>query len=509
MEFTFGIITTNETNQYLPTIINQIKKEVPYDKREIIVVGGDNPNIDGVIHIEFDESQKPKWITKKKNLITQYSTKENIVYLHDYIGFHEGWYRGQVKRGNDFFIRMDKIINYDGSRFRDWTIWPHNGNEIDDIVSNGRQCLLPYHTDGLSKFMYISGTYWIAKKDVMLKHPLNENLGWGQSEDVEWSKIVRERYDFQMNQHSTVKILKSGKHRVFNEMNQNTLKNILSEIGISLTSNYITKTNLSNGPQLGSQMMQYAGMYALSKLMGYEIVFLEKYFNVFRGVKLFNSFNIVDKIINEDINFSKFQLKDTLVDTDVFSLDTNLNWDIGGWFHTYHYFKDYESDIIDVFKFKDDIYSQALNNINKIRNNETYPIVSLHVRRGDYLKVASLNLPISYYESAINIFLDMFDYSYFKLLVFSDDIDWCKSNIKGENVLFSENNSDYIDMCMMSMCDHNIIANSTFSWWGAFLNKNKNKVVVCPKEYVGTSDNIHQFLNGNYYPKNWTPITVI
>lgn len=221
MEFTFGIITSNQSSVYLADIINQIKSEVPADKREIIIIGGHNPNIDGVIHIDFDESQKPMWITKKKNLITQYSTKENIVYLHDYIGLVPGWYKGQLQRGNDFSIRMDKIINFDGSRFRDWSIWPHNGNDMDGIV--GHECLLPYHISELSKFMYISGSYWIAKRSIMLKHPLNENLTWGQGEDVEWSMIIREEYEFQMNEHSAVKILKPGKDRAFREMQDSTL----------------------------------------------------------------------------------------------------------------------------------------------------------------------------------------------------------------------------------------------------------------------------------------------
>lgn len=235
MEFTFGIITSNHTSQHLVGIIEQIKTEVPSDKREIIVVGGQNPNIDGVIHIDFDESQKPMWITRKKNLISQHSTKENVVYLHDYVGLVPGWYEGQLKKGNDFSIRMDKIVNFDGSRFRDWSIWPHNGNEMDSIV--GHECLLPYHIGELSKFMYISGTYWIAKRDVMLKYPLNEELTWGQGEDVEWSKIIRQEYDFQMNEHSAVKILKPGKDRAFRETQAETLKKVLEYAQVGTTMN--------------------------------------------------------------------------------------------------------------------------------------------------------------------------------------------------------------------------------------------------------------------------------
>ena len=117
------------------------------------------------------------------------------------------------------------------------------------------------------------------------------------------------------------------------------------------------------------------------------------------------------------------------------------------------------------------------------------------------MQVSSLNLTLDYYNEAISIFLER--YPYFKVLIFSDDIEWCKQYIVGENVFYSENNSNYVDMCMMTLCDHNIIANSTFSWWGAYLNQNTDKIVVCPQDYIGPSDQANQFMNKNYYPKEW------
>jgi hypothetical protein len=72
----------------------------------------------------------------------------------------------------------------------------------------------------LSKYQYISGSYWIAKKEIMQKFPLDETLSWGESEDVIWSKQVRENYEFNMNPNSSVYIMKQGKDRVFNETNE-------------------------------------------------------------------------------------------------------------------------------------------------------------------------------------------------------------------------------------------------------------------------------------------------
>jgi hypothetical protein len=269
---------------------------------------------------------------------------------------------------------------------------------------------------------------------------------------------------------------------------------------------YITKTNLSEGPQFGSQMAQYAGLYAVSKKLGFDIVFFEEYMNVFRKVKLFEAFNLKNPILSIHQSHDRYELKDVVLDSDVYNLDTTKNWDIGGWFHLYHYWHDYRDELLNIFKFKDEIYDMALANINVVKNNENYPIVSLHVRRGDYVQLASLNLSLDYYIEAVNKFIS--DGKYFKLLVFSDDIEWCKTYIVGENVYYSENNTNYVDMCMMTLCDHNIIANSTFSWWGAYLNQNPNKIVICPEDYVGNSDAASQFINKNYYPNEWISLKI-
>lgn len=225
MDFTFGIITNNGTTNVNKIIDSIEKQNIP--NYEVIIVGNCDVKRDKCTIIEFNESIKPMWITKKKNIITQMAKYDNIVYLHDYVVFEDGWYEGQKEAGNDFDIRMDIIKNIDGKRYRDWCIWPHNGNKMDSLI--GRDCLIPYDITHLSKYMYISGLYWISKKIIMEEYPLDETLSWGQGEDVVWSKIVREKYSFNMNTKSSVRIIKSGKDRVFNEPDENKIK-ILKEI---------------------------------------------------------------------------------------------------------------------------------------------------------------------------------------------------------------------------------------------------------------------------------------
>ena len=100
---------------------------------------------------------------------------------------------------------MTQILNPDDTRFRDWCFWAESGTEIGIPYP---KYLVPYNFKYLSKVMYISGTYWIAKKRVMEEFPLNENLFWGQGEDVEWSKSVRKKYNFSINVNSIVKLMR-------------------------------------------------------------------------------------------------------------------------------------------------------------------------------------------------------------------------------------------------------------------------------------------------------------
>lgn len=226
MNFTFGIITGGDNESIISKIIDSIEKEnIP--NYEILIIGPCNLSRKNTLIIPFDENARKGWITKKKNIITQIANFENIVYLHDYIEFLPGWYEGHLKSGNDFKIRMDKMINYDGTRYRDWCIWPHNNSKMDEIV--GKDCLIPYDIKHLSRYQYISGAYWVAKKSVMLEFPLNENLTWGEGEDVIWSSQVREKYIFDMNVNSAVKIIKANKDVVFSEPGENKIKILKDE----------------------------------------------------------------------------------------------------------------------------------------------------------------------------------------------------------------------------------------------------------------------------------------
>lgn len=113
--------------------------------------------------------------------------------------------------------------------------------------------------------------------------------------------------------------------------------------------------------------------------------------------------------------------------------------------------------------------------------------VSVHVRRGDYLKESQYQVTggFAYYEKAMALVKRSHPDAHF--FVFSDDIAWVKGQTSETSVTFVDWNSgadSFKDILLMSLCKHNIIANSTFSWWGAYLNANPGKMVVCPDEWL-------------------------
>jgi len=216
MDFTFGICSSPGNEEKLNVIIDSIERQ-NIENYEIIIIGNNAIKRDKTTVVGFDETVKRAWITKKKNLITKLAKYDNVVYMHDYIYLCDGWYDGYLKHGDGFDICMNSIINRDGTRFRDWTLW----TDLEGFLGS-RGFIIPYDMTHLSKYMYISGSYWVCKRHVMEKFPLDERLAWGESEDVEWSKRVRCIYKFSINRDSSVRFMKQ-KDKVFDYSSDNDI----------------------------------------------------------------------------------------------------------------------------------------------------------------------------------------------------------------------------------------------------------------------------------------------
>ena len=132
--------------------------------------------------------------------------------------------------------------------------------------------------------------------------------------------------------------------------------------------------------------------------------------------------------------------------------------------------------------------------------------ISLHIRRGDYVSNSTHGTcDLGYYNKAVQFFIDKYG-SNFEIFAFSDDPSWVQKNLElPVKINFISNNSsnnNYEDLRLMTCCMHNIIANSSFSWWGAWLNKNPKKCVIAPKQWFADS----KIENKDITPKNWLRI---
>ena len=158
------------------------------------------------------------------------------------------------------------------------------------------------------------------------------------------------------------------------------------------------------------------------------------------------------------------------------------------------YFAKYQSQVRKILVPKEEMISRVKQKGNELKQQNS---VSIHVRRGDYLRLPIILewhgvLDIEHYDNAIKLLHSKADQPLI-LYYFSDDPKWVETNLcslwPGEVVSKNSQNTGMEDFYLMSQCRHNIIANSSFSWWAAWLNNNPEKVVIAPKKWFGNAPN--------------------
>jgi hypothetical protein len=262
---------------------------------------------------------------------------------------------------------------------------------------------------------------------------------------------------------------------------------------------------------VGSQIQQYCSLLALAKISDKTLVFSKQSRFMGNGLKFAELLDINLNIMeNKDLQY--FNVMNLNIETinllslNLLEFKKDLNYCIlSSRFDLYITWYNHIKDTVDSLNYKDYIIEYAkefLQNTNP--NNKT--TVSLHVRRGDYLNPEHSHfnqLGVDYYEKAISE-LGLTD---FKLLIFSNDISWCQNNLSNlhSDITYSIQHNYQADMAIMSHCNHNIIANSSFSWWGAYFNKNPTKKIVCPKNYLQNHP-LAAIINEKYYPDDWIAI---
>ena len=256
--------------------------------------------------------------------------------------------------------------------------------------------------------------------------------------------------------------------------------------------------------RLGNQMFQYAALKGIASHRGYEYTIPPENPKIqIDNYGLIEAFELSD---NKKIGWLNTQYdiiaeKHFHFDEDLFNTFPDGSG-LYGFFQSEKYFKHIEDEIREDFTFK----KEWLEPCEEFRKDLGDEVIFLHVRRGDpnladkrgfkwaYTQCSSQHppQPLEYYEKALKEFDDDMP-----VVVFSDSIDWVKEQdlFKPDRFMISEQTdkfSDgalvpYIDLCLMTLCDHAIIANSSMSWWGAWLIQNEYKKVVAPKMWFGSA----------------------
>ena len=258
--------------------------------------------------------------------------------------------------------------------------------------------------------------------------------------------------------------------------------------------------------RLCNQMFQYAALKGIARKTGVDCCIPHYTQAVDDGIgnmlrtELFDSFDldVTVKLLDNGhapvVNERHFHF-----DEELFKMCPD-HVDLRGYFQTEKYFKHIEKEIRSDFTFKDEILNPCKEMIESVENP-----IALHVRRGDYIKNAEnhFNLPRAYYEAA----LGKFDANR-NVIVFSDDPVWChdEGTFADDRFIISENDDNRVDLCLMSLCDDFIIANSSYSWWGAWLSGNKDKTVIAPAQWFGKTGYTKDHNTKDLIPNDWTII---
>ncbi len=279
---------------------------------------------------------------------------------------------------------------------------------------------------------------------------------------------------------------------------------------------------------LGNQMFQYAlgrsialktaqdlkldiSFFTKQKLRNYELGYfkIDENFTSAREAKLLSGeglINTVKRRLRIPIKKPKSYFAE-----DIFGyfyeelLDKTTSIYLDGYWQNERYFRDVKSTLFEDFALKDEISTIAQFYLAEIKSSNS---VSLHIRRGDYVTNQHTNsfhgtCGLSYYEEAVRYIEKQVDVP--KYFIFSDDIAWCKQNFEFlQDKIFIENTSSIEDLELMKNCKHNIIANSTFSWWGAWLGDFVDKIVIAPKQWF--ADKNIQNNVGELIPIDWIKI---
>jgi len=266
-----------------------------------------------------------------------------------------------------------------------------------------------------------------------------------------------------------------------------------------ITCDLIGYTEANSG--LGNQMFIIASTIGAAIANNDKAVFpdLNRENYKFYGDTIFHK---LDKNINKNFILDKYFEK-PYTSTKYNKIEYKPNMCLVGHYISYKYFEHCENYIKQMFVLPIGLQLEIDNKYNNIDFSSS---ISMHIRRGDYLQLSNYhtNLNLNYYNNGLKYFENINN-----IYIFSDDIEWCKKNISFENknVFFIDRQKEIYDLYLMSKFENFIIANSTFSWWGAYLSTAKNKKVIAPLNWFGPKRTQNNLLEiEDLIPQQWIKI---
>lgn len=226
---------------------------------------------------------------------------------------------------------------------------------------------------------------------------------------------------------------------------------------------------------LGNQMFQIAAAEALAKRNNDFAIFDFDDCKVYHQGNPSNIYKntLFKNIKSENTYFQNIKYRFNHMGSEYINITYQKDIMLDGYFQSEKYFSDQSEHIRHIFSFPE----ETVNQVNDFISGIGGQVTALHVRRGDYLRFQHVH-PIcnkEYFENAMNLLPTN------NFIVISDDIEWCKNNFTNQNIHYSPGHSDLFDMCLISKCHNVIISNSSFGWWGAWLNDNPEKNIIAPR----------------------------
>ena len=266
--------------------------------------------------------------------------------------------------------------------------------------------------------------------------------------------------------------------------------------------------NIGPRGRLGNQMFQYAALmgiatkqnldYGINYDLGDEQSWKEFGFDNRKDILSLNKcFSLTANHHNQ--NYPIIEEHDSNFHFQERFFSTGDNVTLHGYFQTNKYFDHIQDQIRKEFTFHADIMTEAKSFVNPKKDLET---VSIHIRRGDYLDFPWHGgiCTTEYYNKALK---EHFTDKSYNFIIVTDDVPWAKSAFSGtQNFFISESKNQYVDLCIMTLCDNHILANSSYSWWGSWLNPSKSKKIVAPSRWF--KEHLKDLNTKDLYQPNWS-----